>query len=180
MSKGRSSLIIYRSLLFGCTSFCPVTSVSYCICLKCIKYIYMCGSWGRKTIYPEFPHCWTGMLWNDALGTPEVGPILRWYKSSITPQRLIVPNCPLSLRLLSLSLWWGADTLLLVMWSVAGTIPHSFSSFWWLGSRLHSWPATASPFAVSNLAFVSYATNVVSLVSGFVQFSSDYRWYKLT
>lgn len=48
------------------------------------------------------------MLWNDAVGTPEVGPILSWYKSSTTPQRLIVPNCPISLRLLSLSLQWVA------------------------------------------------------------------------
>lgn len=45
---------------------------------------------------------------NGALWTPEVGPSLSCSKSSITPQMLIVPNCSLSLRFLSLSLLWVA------------------------------------------------------------------------
>lgn len=85
-----------------------------------------------------FPRCWSGMLWNGVLGIPEVAPILSWNKSSITPQRPVLPNCPVSLRLLYHGVacsGWQAITLL-VTWSVAGSIPYCISTFWWLGSWL--------------------------------------------
>lgn len=137
----------------------------------------MCRSWGRKTIYPEsvwFPCCWSNMLWNGTLGTPEAGPILGWYKSSITPQRLIVLNCLIWPRLFFLSLQWVASD------NTTSNVIHSWyhprEFFLLLVARQ---PATESPLAVSSLAFVSYTTNVVSLVSGFMRFKFDCQWYKL-